>query len=499
MEGRHEPSCGRFSWAREQERLLWAVRVRWAVIAGFASLALALRHFGLFPDLHALILAGAIGCACNAVNHACVRQQRGVVAVTALALLLDNVLITYMAARTGGFQSPMVVMFSIQVVATAMLVTARTALFSAFAAAAGAGVLVFLEGRGLTAPALLYDSALAADPAGAVRRGALAWSAFLAYGLTLLVFVGGFLSERLRRREGELAEQNRALAASVTSLAAARDELAQAYTRLQQAEAQMLHTEKMRALGQLVAGVAHELNNPVSFVSSNVESLRQAFRQLADFIAAAAGPNGTAEVLEARRGSLAEVFDEVASVLDDCEHGARRIKDIVAELRSFSRQGTETSFEEVDVNECLRRALRMLRHRFRESVHLETNFAILPAVSGLATQLEQVFVNLVANAVEAVGGAGSIQVRSVHDMAAGVVRVIVCDNGPGIAYENLARVFEPFFTTKPVGQGTGVGLSLSYAIVRRHGGDVSVASAPGEGASFEVVLPAAKELNRRRE
>src|SRR5512139_1672893 len=141
MDGNLGSNSQGFEWAREGQRLLWAVRVRWAVIIGFATLAIALHPLGLFPRLWSVLAAGTAGILANAINHVCVRRQRGIVAATVLALLMDNMLITYAAAATGGFHSPMMVMYSIQVVSTAMLVTARAALCSAAAAAVGAAVL----------------------------------------------------------------------------------------------------------------------------------------------------------------------------------------------------------------------------------------------------------------------------------------------------------------------------------------------------------------------
>jgi signal transduction histidine kinase len=479
------------AWTRETERLLWAVRVRWAVIGGMLGLALLLRPLGLFAQLGVLLLAAAIGVGTNTLNLVCVRRDRWVVAATVVAVSADNLLITWASACSGGLHSPLLVMYSVQVVATAMLVSTRAALLSAGLAALCAACLALLESRGLSGPHLLFAPQLLAEPARAARLGALAWSAFLADGLLLLVFVGGFISQRLRRTERRLATKNEELEVTLASLERAHDDLARAYDRLRQAEAQLLQTEKMRALGQLVAGVAHELNNPISFVSSNIDHLRHYCRQLLESLDWALDRLPASGRLEAegRRAALGPVAQDLSAVLDDCEDGARRVKRIVAELRTFARADRDGDWSEVDLNLCVERTLRTLRHQLKQGVRLEVDLAELPVIEGRADQLEQVLLNLLLNAVDAVGDHGRVRVESEYDEEAATVRLRVADDGPGIAPENLGRVFEPFFTTKPVGQGTGIGLSLSYAIIQRHGGSLTVRSELGTGAVFEVSLP----------
>jgi len=450
-----------FRWVLATERLTWAVKVRWAVIGGFLGLGGALHPFADASEVEVLIWAAALGSAVNLVNQISLDLRRGVLPVTACAVALDNLLITWVCSRTGGIHSPFLVMYSVQVVATAMLVSASAAIASAALAIIGLTALIGLE-DGAGAQGLRLRNAQ-----WTAQGHEAAWAALIAYGLALLVFVGGFVSRRLRRSEEALRQRNQ--------------DLSNACERLQQAEAQMIHTEKMRALGHLVAGVAHELNNPISFVSANVEHLRRAFTHLRARALCAEGPHD--EQLQALLGDL-------PGILDDCQDGTRRVKRIVSELREFARGANPDDWGEFDLNACVRATIRILRHRFGKGIAIDLLLEARAPVWGSAGQIEQVVLNLVVNAIDAVGEHGHIRVTT-RDHRESVV-LEVSDDGPGIAAIHLPKVFEPFFTTKPVGEGTGIGLSLSYAIARRHGGTLDARSIAGEGATFELRLPVAR-------
>ena len=478
------------------DRLLWAVRVRWLAIVGFLGLSLAAWGLGLFPTVLPVIQVAIVGGTLNALNGWCVRHQRYVVAVSAVAIPMDHVFSTYLVVATGGMQSPFLMLYIVSVLATAMLVDTAVAAVSALLAIGLWVAGISLQGAGyLPSAPLLRDPT--APTAGALYHGI--WAAFFCYCLTLLVYLGGYISERLRESERDLAEKNRRLHDALDSAEAAHAELRAAYERLQQAEVHLIQSEKMRGLGVLVAGVAHELNNPISFVSANVEHVRsyvERLRTLLDAYTALPLADAARAPLDAPRAELRidRVLADLPGVLADCEEGARRTKQIVSELRTFSRSDDADAWQRVDLHRGIDGTLGLLAHRLRDRVTVHRNFGVLPPVECLPGQLNQVFLNLLANAAEAIGPRpGNVWLTTRPGPAAGVVSIAVRDDGPGMSPEVRARIFEPFFTTKPVGQGTGLGLSVSYGIVQRHRGTLTVDSSPGQGATFTITLPVDRE------
>jgi signal transduction histidine kinase len=222
-----------------------------------------------------------------------------------------------------------------------------------------------------------------------------------------------------------------------------------------------------------VAGVAHEINNPIGFVHANLQLLQEYMERW----------------LRAReRGEdAAKLQEAIAKLLARSREGTERVKKIVQDLRTFSRMDS-AEVSEADLNEEIERTLTLMEPRFKDGIAVIRDFdPALPRVRCLAGQLNQVFMNLLMNSCDALEGRGTIQLRSRR--IKGGVRLEFADDGPGIPAEVQSRIFEPFFTTKPVGQGTGLGLSLSHGIIERHGGRMLVSSEPGEGATFVIELP----------
>jgi len=481
--------------ADNRERLLWAVRIRWLVIAGFFGLAAIAHQVGVLPSLGACALAAGFGAALNAVNHRCVARSRWVRTVTALAIPGDVLLITYVMIHTGGVLSPFGMMYVVQVVTTAMLVDLLAAAGSAAASVACLLGAVFLQGQGVIG-GREFDLSH-----GGAAGYQLLWATFLLYCLGLLVFLGGYIAERLRRSERDLAAQNERLRDTLASLEHAHADLAATCERLRAAEAQLVHSEKMRALGQFVAGIAHELNNPVSFVAGNIEHLQRYLLPMQDLLAAYAaapiGPPHGEQLAARRRASRIDNFlADLPSLLHDCEDGVRRAKEILDGLRTFARADLREAWQLADIHAGLDRTLALVRHRLGAHVAVERRYADLPLVECLPGQLDQVFMNLLANAADAAGDAGriAIETRFIADAQLTPrpgphVAVAIRDSGAGIPADALGHIFDPFFTTKPVGQGTGLGLSVSYGIVGRHGGTILVDSSPGSGSAFTVYLP----------
>jgi len=477
-----------------RERLLWAVRVRWLAIGGFSALAWLAWLAGVLPALQHSAVAGLASATINTANHWCVLRWRHVRAVTAVAIATDVLLITYLILYTGGTQSPFVMLYVVQVVATAMLVDAVVA-----AAGALASALCFLIALWLQP----LESAVVLAPVGRGSAYQMIWGLFLLYCLGLLTYVSGYVAERLRRSEGDLADRNEHLRGALASLEHAHGDLQRTVERLTSTEAQLVQSEKMRALGQFVAGIAHELNNPIGFVAGNLEHLRRTVEAIEQMLAAyaeAATDERAAAELAARRRALRidPLLEDLPSVLQDCEEGARRAAEIVGALRAFGRSERLGAWSQIDLHERLDRTLALLRHRLAD-VAVERNYGEVPVLACIPGQLDQVWLNVLANAIDAVSGRGAIGVSTRIEIDPPVaprrgVHAVVCvrDDGPGMPPDVRARVFDPFFTTKPEGQGTGLGLSVSYGVVERHGGTIVVESAPGHGTTFTVYLPIAQ-------
>jgi len=281
------------------------------------------------------------------------------------------------------------------------------------------------------------------------------------------------------------------VARPTAELKRAYQELRSAHEALKKTQAQLLHSEKMASLGRLVAGVAHELNNPISFVLGNVHALSRYSERLRSYIAAVHAGESAQALAELRsKLRIEHLLADLPSLIEGTLEGAQRTADIVNGLKRFSAMDPEER-RPVDLNQVVERAIHWVAkgapHRF--DVSWEPGLPCM--VAGSAGQLQQVVMNLMQNAVDAAMGSshGSPALTITVEAQAPHALLRVRDNGPGVAPENLSRIFDPFFTTKPVGKGTGLGLSISYGIVEQHGGQLSVRNHPEGGAEFVVELP----------
>jgi PAS domain S-box-containing protein len=265
--------------------------------------------------------------------------------------------------------------------------------------------------------------------------------------------------------------------------------------KLEEAHNQLLQSEKMASIGQLAAGVAHELNNPIGFVHSNMGSLDNYLTDLFAIIDALepgddAGADASARLDAVRR--LKEEKDyvfvktDVAQLMAESKDGLVRVRKIVQDLKNFSRVG-ESEWQWADVHIGIDSTLNIVWNELKYKCKVNKIYGDLPKIRCLPSQLNQVFMNLLVNAGQAIQTQGEITIRTGVDGEQ--VWIEVADTGSGIQKENLNRIFEPFFTTKPVGKGTGLGLSLSYSIVLKHHGRIDVASEVGKGTTFRVTLP----------
>jgi signal transduction histidine kinase len=269
-------------------------------------------------------------------------------------------------------------------------------------------------------------------------------------------------------------------------------ELATRKRELERLQAQLVHTEKMASLGQLSAGIAHELNNPAGFVYGNMDLLHGYIAGLLKLLAAYDKVVLPEEaVLEI--GSLKTeigyetLFGDLNSIISDCREGAERICDVVKNLRLFSRLD-EAKLKSISIHEGIDSTIRLLSSYFSSGhIVLRRDYTDLPPVNCYAGQLNQVWMNLLVNAAQAISDKGEITIST--RLEGSSVVVAISDTGKGIPQEELPRIFDPFFTTKPVGEGTGLGLSISYGIVERHAGTIAATSEVGKGTTFTVTIP----------
>lgn len=295
--------------------------------------------------------------------------------------------------------------------------------------------------------------------------------------------------KRALERRGLLRDAKRYKA----DLEARNEELLRGKQQLQRLQAQIVQNEKMASIGQLAAGIAHELNNPVGFLYGNLDLLESCVRDLTRvvrfFDSARLGPEdaAAAAALKAEIGYERTVAD-LDSIIADCREGAERVRDIVQNLRTFSRLD-EAEFKRTDIHEGLDSTIRILSRYFSVgNIRLVREYGDLPVVEAFGAKLNQVWMNLLANAAQAIGsenGTVTIKTWASDDR----VFVAVSDTGCGIPASELGRIFDPFFTTKSVGDGTGLGLSISFSIIEDHGGAIRVDSEPGKGTTFTVELP----------
>lgn len=269
--------------------------------------------------------------------------------------------------------------------------------------------------------------------------------------------------------------------------------------KLGETKNQLLQSEKMASIGQLSAGVAHEINNPVGFIKSNFSSLNnytseiaQVFKKYHELIESL----DDKKVSENIKAINAEhdidfVMEDINSLLTESFDGINRIEGIVQSLKNFSHADTN-QWQTTNIHEGLESTLKVAGHELKYIAEIEKNYGDLPLIECLPMQINQVFMNLLINAAQAIGDevkGGRVGITTSHQEAESTITIKVEDNGKGISEEDVIKIFDPFFTTKPVGTGTGLGLSLSYNIIQEHSGTITVDSTIGKGTCFTVCLP----------
>ena len=306
-------------------------------------------------------------------------------------------------------------------------------------------------------------------------------------------------------RSEQIKSLNREFQKALDDVQGKNAELVDTVVRLKETQSQVLQSEKMASIGQLAAGVAHEINNPVGYVSSNLKTLTdyqqnigQILSEYRQFIETVSGTKEsspdraametlTAGIQEKESDlDIAFILEDIPGLIHESREGLDRIKKIVIDLKNFSHPG-EDALKLADINQNLDSTLNIVWNEIKYKATVTKDYGDLPQVKCYPQQINQVFMNLLVNAAQAIENQGNIHITTREN--GDNVEIVVSDSGQGIAAENLSRIFDPFFTTKEVGKGTGLGLNVTYNIVKKHHGTIDVQSEPGKGTTFTIQMP----------
>ncbi|OGT03860.1 MAG: histidine kinase [Gallionellales bacterium RBG_16_57_15] len=280
----------------------------------------------------------------------------------------------------------------------------------------------------------------------------------------------------------------------IAALSRMNEEIRLSNQQVEQAQNQLMQSDKLALIGQLAAGVAHEINNPIGFVYSNLGSLEQYLKDIFELFdayesAEAAMPESARAGVQGvkQQKDLKFLREDVPMLMKESRDGITRVKKIVQDLKEFSHVDSSDEWQWANLHRGIDSTLNIVWNEIKYNAVVNKEYGAIPEVECLPSQLNQVFMNLLVNASHAITGKGVITIRTGQQGEEVFIRI--ADTGKGIPAENLKRIFDPFFTTKPVGKGTGLGLSLSYGIVQKHNGRIEVQSEVGKGTTFTLWLP----------
>jgi len=306
-------------------------------------------------------------------------------------------------------------------------------------------------------------------------------------------------TKEIEAQKAEIIKKSEDLKVANKEIYAQKETAEKAYTQLKAAQESLVRSEKMASLGQLTAGIAHEINNPINFVSSNIKPLKKDFEELKDLLDTYIQLNSKQESLNEQLQNAHKksdeldtpyLLEEIENLLNGIEIGAERTKEIVAGLKSFSRLNEDT-IKRADVHAGINNTLLLLGNKTKGHIEIIKEFGEgIPSIECYPGQLNQVFMNLLDNAIGAIEEKGIIRITTKYITGKkNMVEILFEDNGIGMSQEVQKHIFEPFFTTKEVGKGSGLGLSITYGIIKQHQGNISVDSKLGKGATFKIKLP----------
>jgi signal transduction histidine kinase len=474
---------------RELRHLLgWFVRIRWLFVAALAFAILVGAHvFRVeFPVGKTIAVCVAVF-SYNALLllYHLLRRHRAIPVLTSgrgeagLQIGLDLLALTALIHFVGGAESPLVCLYLIHAIAAGMLLPKREAWV--------VGAVTF--GLFLSVVVLEYRLVLPqyhlAGMANVTPRQQRSYETVLVMAFLVTLFSAMSITSAIM---GGLRFRERQLMLTQEALVRQSEVLQQAYASLSEKQMQLVQTEKQASLGRLVAGIAHEINNPIQFIHGNMAVLSEAFSDVLPLLdeRSAARPQ-----LRIARLDYPFFRKQVPVLLKDMADGAERIGSIVRDLKTFARRDEGRLDEDVDLAETVRASLRLLHNqlkRFRVEEDLDPH---LPPLRGNLSQLQQVVVNTLQNAYQALAddGQGRITIRTRVVQGGSRVRLSIEDNGCGIPPDLKERIFDPFFTTKQSSGGTGLGLAITEGIIEQHQGQIQVESQLGKGTTFHFILP----------
>ncbi len=281
-------------------------------------------------------------------------------------------------------------------------------------------------------------------------------------------------------------------------------ELDKALKELKDTQSQILQSEKMASIGQLAAGVAHEINNPIGFVGSNLATLNdylKDFNKLLDQYNLIKNelknfgitnlPDNIKNLFDSIEKfendiDIEYLKEDIPELLKDCAEGTERVRKIVGDLKNFAHPGNE-KIKLMDINKGIESTLNVVNNEIKYKAKVIKDFGDIPMVEGFSQQINQVFMNILVNAAQAIEKTGEIHIKT--ELEGKGVKISISDTGSGIDEKNISKIFDPFFTTKPVGKGTGLGMNIAYNIIKKHKGSIDIKSKPGSGTTFIIRLP----------
>ena len=307
------------------------------------------------------------------------------------------------------------------------------------------------------------------------------------------------LEDKVRERTIQLEEHKEELEAQKEELHQQKEELQQTLDYLKEMQNQLVQSEKLASIGQLTAGIAHEINNPVNYISAGIDSLSVNLKEIKQVLEMYddISPSNVEEKLKAITDAKSELdyyqaLKEIDGLITSIKSGSDRTTEIVKGLRTFSRM-EEGELKEADIHEGIDLTLVMLHNKYKHHIEVVKDYGSIPFITCYPGKLNQVFMNIISNSIDAIEEKGTITIKTYIDSGNDMICISIKDTGKGMSEQDKAKIFDPFFTTKEIGKGTGLGLSVSHGIVEQHQGTIEVRSAVGEGTEFIVSLPDRKE------